>query len=108
MKPRLAGLESEEVILVVTNGANRIIRTATLTRGSADHCLLVARDVVAAVLRSGGTGFAVAHNHPSGDPAPSAEDLAVTRRIDAAARCLGLRFLDHVVLGGDRWASALP
>lgn len=106
--PRLAGLACEEVVLVVTNGANRIIRTTTLTRGSADRCLLVARDVIAAVLRTGGTGFALAHNHPSGDPTPSAEDVAVTRRIDAAARCLGLRFLDHVILGGHGWASALP
>ena len=68
--------------------------------GSADQCLLVVRDVLATVLRSGGTGFALAHNHPSGDPRPSREDVAVTKKLEAAARCVGLRFLDHIVVAG--------
>ena len=92
---------------MVTNSANRVIRTIKLTKGGADRCLLVVRDVVATVLRNGGTGFAIAHNHPSGDCTPSAEDHAVTRRIQLAASAVGLRFLDHIVVAGNDWARCV-
>src|SRR2546425_824529 len=57
---QLSGRDQEEVLVVVTNNANRVVRVVTLSRGSADGCLLVVRDVLATVLRSGGTGFALA------------------------------------------------
>lgn len=102
--PLLRGSSQEEVVLVVTNSANRVVRTIKLTQGGADRCLLVVRDVIAAVLRNGGTGFAIAHNHPSGDCTPSAEDRSVTRRTEVAASTVGLRFLDHIVIAGNEWA----
>ena len=105
-RPLLAGRPREEVILVVTNNANRVLRTMPITRGGTDRCVLVARDVISAVLRCGGAAFAVVHNHPSGDPTPSAEDRAVTGRIKAAAEVVGLRFLDHIVVAGPEWRSA--
>jgi len=97
----------EEVVLVVTNSANRVMRTIKLTKGGADRCLLVVRDVIATVLRNRGTGFAIVHNHPSGDCTPSAEDLAVTGRIQVAAAVVGLRFLDHIVVAGNDWARCV-
>lgn len=106
VQPLLAGRSQEEVVLVVTNGANRVIRTIPLTRGGTDRCLLVVRDAIATVLRCGGLGFAVAHNHPSGDPTPSAEDRATTRQLRHAAEAVGLRFLDHIVVAGRDWKSA--
>ncbi len=104
VSPLLVAKTQEEVVLVVTNSANRVVRTIKLTKGGTDRCLLVVRDVIATVLRNGGTGFAIAHNHPSGDCTPSAEDLAVTRRIQVAAAAVGLRFLDHIVVAGNDWA----
>ena len=106
VQPLLAGRPQEEVVLVVTNTANRVLRTIPVTRGSADRCLLVVRDVVSAVLRCGGAAFAVAHNHPSGDSTPSPEDRAVTRQLRDAAETVGLRFLDHIVVAGSEWRSA--
>ena len=53
------------------------------------------------ILSPGGVGFMVVHNHPSGRPEPSAEDLALTKRIAAGAHTLGLSFIDHVILTGD-------
>jgi DNA repair protein RadC len=105
VQPLLAGRPQEEVVLVVTNTANRVLRTMPVTRGSADRCLLVVRDVISAVLRCGGAAFAVAHNHPSGDPTPSPEDRAVTQRLRNAAETVGLRFLDHIVVAGSDWRS---
>ena len=106
VQPMLAGLSQEEVVLVVTNTANRVLRTMPVTRGGTDRCLLVVRDVISAALRCGGSGFAVAHNHPSGDPTPSPEDRAVTQRLQDAAGTVGLRFLDHIVIAGSGWRSA--
>lgn len=105
VQPLLAGRPQEEVVLVVTNAANRVLRTMLVTRGGSDRCLLVVRDLISAVLRCGGTGFAVAHNHPSGNPAPSPEDLAVTRRLQEGATTVGVRFLDHIVVAGSDWRS---
>lgn len=106
VRPMLGGRTHEEVVLVVTNTANRVLRTMPVTRGGTDRCLLIVRDVIAAVLRCGGSGFAVVHNHPSGDPTPSPEDRSVTRHLQAAAATVGLRFLDHVVVAGNDWQSA--
>lgn len=106
VQPLLAGRPQEEVVLVVTNTANRVLRTMPVTRGSTDRCLLIVRDVVSAVLRCGGAAFAVAHNHPSGDPTPSPEDRVVTQQLKDAAETVGLRFLDHIVVAGSEWRSA--
>jgi DNA repair protein RadC len=64
---------------------------------------LPVREILVAVLRHDGQSFAVAHNHPSGDPTPSRDDVAATRRIADAARAAGLRFLDHVIIASARW-----
>ncbi|MGX1763406.1 JAB domain-containing protein, partial [Streptomyces lydicus] len=58
------------------------------------------------VLRHDGRAFAVVHNHPSGDAAPSVDDRRATTLLAEAARTVGLRFLDHVVIAGEAWASA--
>jgi DNA repair protein RadC len=87
------------------NSANKPIRTVQLSSGGADRCLLTVRDALSAVLRNDGVAFALAHNHPSGDPTPSPEDIRSTREIEAAAVGLGLRFVDHVIIAGADWSS---
>lgn len=103
VQPLLAGRVQEEVILVVTNAANRVLRLLPMTRGGTERCLLVVRDILSAVLRCGGSGFAIAHNHPSGEAIPSPEDVAVTDQLRDAAKTVGLRFLDHIVLAAGGW-----
>jgi DNA repair protein RadC len=63
------------------------------------------RDVYAPAIRDGAAALVVAHNHPSGDPTPSAQDRAVTERLGAAGRLLGIELLDHVVVGDVRYFS---
>lgn len=105
VRPMLLSKPHEEVVLVVMNSANRPTRTMTLTSGGADRCLLPVRDVLAAVLRNDGVAFALAHNHPSGDPTPSREDITATREIEAGAVSVNLRLLDHVIQGTTEWIS---
>jgi DNA repair protein RadC len=103
----LASLRRERVVVLICNSANRVCRTVILSEGSIDRSLLSVRDILNAVLRHDGRAFAVAHNHPSGDPTPSEADRRATAELSAAATVVGLRFLDHVVVAGDRWRTVV-
>lgn len=104
----LRPLRRERVLVLVCDAANRLMRTTIVSEGSVDRSLVPVREILNAVLRHDGRAFAVAHNHPSGDPAPSDADRRATEDIAAAARVVGLRFLDHVVVAGEQWATAAP
>lgn len=99
MEPRALGLEVEKVWVLVLDRKLRLRRCVELTSGTATAALLHPREILRAVLREGGVAFAVVHNHPSGDPAPSAADIQVTRQIDLAGRAVDIQFCDHVVIG---------
>lgn len=102
-KSHLAGRRRERVVVLVCDGANQLRNTVVVAEGSIDRSLVPVREILNAVLRYDGKAFAVAHNHPNGDPTPSEADRRVTLELSAAADAVGLRFLDHVVLGEDRW-----
>jgi DNA repair protein RadC len=105
----MASLRRERVVILVCNNRNRVFRTVVLTEGSIDRSLLSVRDILNAVLRHDGRAFAMAHNHPSGDPTPSETDRSATAELAAAAQVVGLRFLDHVIVAGEEWRSvAMP
>jgi DNA repair protein RadC len=101
--PLLRGRGRERLVVVLCDSANRLLGCDVLTEGSADRALLPVREVVVAVLRRDGTAFALAHNHPGGDPTPSEEDVEATVRVRRAATAVGLRFLDHVVVTDADW-----
>jgi DNA repair protein RadC len=105
VSPELAGLRRERVVVLVCDGANRVRRTVVVTDGAIDRSLFPVREILNAVLQHDGRAFAVAHNHPSGDPSPSEADRCATSKLLAAARMVGLRFLDHVVIAGKQWRS---
>ncbi len=101
----LYGLRRERVIVFVCDRRNRLLHEVRLSQGTSSRALIDVREVLNAVLRRDGTSFALAHNHPSGDTQPSAADVAVTNAVATAAKTVGLRFLGHVVIAGDRWAE---
>jgi DNA repair protein RadC len=85
---------------------NRLLGEVELYRGTIARCTCEPRAVLKEALLKGAVGVVLWHNHPSGDPSPSAEDLAFTRRVADAGELLGIRLLDHLVLGsGMRWVS---
>ncbi|WP_244431587.1 JAB domain-containing protein [Segniliparus rugosus] len=96
----------EQVAVLVADGKLRLRRTEIVARGSAKSCPMPVREILATVLRHDGVSFAVAHNHPGGDPTPSAADRALTDTLHNAAWTTGLRFLDHIVVAGEQWRSA--
>lgn len=101
----LDGARRERVLVLVCDSRNRLRRTVPVSEGSVDRSLVPVREVLNAVLRHDGRGFALAHNHPGGSVDPSDADRRATEDVAAAARVAGLRFLCHVVVAGDEWRA---
>ena len=101
----LGGLRRERVVVFVCDAANRLRRTVVVGDGSIDRSLAPVREILNAVLRHDGRAFALAHNHPSGDPEPSDADRKATADVAAGAKAAGLRFLGHVVVAGEDWRA---
>lgn len=99
MGPRLRDAPQEEFHALLLNSRHRVLREVLVTRGILDSALIHPREVFRPAVSEGAAGVILVHNHPSGDPTPSAEDRAVTRQLAEAGRAVGIPVLDHVVLG---------
>ncbi|MDH4045639.1 MAG: DNA repair protein RadC [Gemmatimonadota bacterium] len=103
--PALRDLTVEEFRLLVLDTQHRVVRDLLITRGLLDSSLVHPREVFRAAIAEAAAGIVVLHNHPSGNPAPSADDRAVTRQLVEAGRLLDIPVYDHVIVGGDRYFS---
>ena len=103
--PLIGRTQQEELHVAVVDGRNGLVTLYKVYVGTATGTSVRIAEILRPVLDAGGVGFAVVHNHPSGDPEPSEEDVRLTAEVAAAARLLDLEFLDHLVIGGDRWVS---
>jgi DNA repair protein RadC len=101
----MAGLEQEHLRTILLDTRNRLIRVNEVYRGSLNTSLIRTGEVFREAIRANAAGMIVVHNHPSGDPAPSPEDLAMTRNLIEAGRLLDVVVLDHVVIGRSRFIS---
>jgi DNA repair protein RadC len=100
------GREKRELFYVVLlNNKNRKIREVKVSEGSLTASLVHPREVYNPVIRESAASVIFVHNHPSGDPAPSAEDIDITKRLKQVGEVMGVRVLDHVVIGHDRYFS---
>lgn len=96
--PLFGHLETEEVHVVVLNGQNRILTEMTVSQGGYSSSPVDMRTMMRKILTAGGTGFMMAHNHPSGNCRPSKQDLDLTTRVAKASDNLGLNFIDHIII----------
>ena len=96
--------DREQFVVALLTVRHRLIGLHTVSVGSLSQSLVHPREVFKPAILAGAAGLVVAHNHPSGDPAPSPEDLALTARLSEAGELLGIRVLDHLIVarGGDR------
>ncbi len=94
----LADIPHEEVHLVLVDGRSNVIGTVKVAQGGLHGCSLTARDVLRPVVASGAAAFIMGHNHPSGDPTPSPDDLEMTKHIRKCADLIGTPMLDHIVV----------
>jgi DNA repair protein RadC len=95
----------EQFRLLFLDRKNHLIAEEVQQRGTIDHTPVYPREIVKRALELGAGALVLAHNHPSGDPAPSKDDIAMTRAIVNACRPLGLTIHDHIVVGRDGIAS---
>ncbi len=97
--------DREHFLTVILDGKSRVLGVNEVSVGSLTATLVHPREVLKAIILANGASFISVHNHPSGDPTPSREDLALTRRLKSAAELIGIPLVDHVVLGDDRFHS---
>jgi DNA repair protein RadC len=103
--PTLRDLPVEEFHLLTLDTQNRITRDLLITRGILNSSLVHPREVFRAAIAEAAAAVIVVHNHPSGNPSPSADDRAVTRQLVEAGRLLDVPVYDHVIVAGDRYFS---
>lgn len=102
---RLSSLQRETVYVVLLDAKNRILGEAKVSEGSLSTAVVHPRDVFRPVIEESAAALILVHNHPSGDPSPSAEDVAITHRLRAVGEVMGVKVLDHVIIGAGCYAS---
>ena len=105
LMPGMRYLEKEEFRAVFLDTRNRVIDTATISVGTLNSSIVHPREVFRAAIKAGSASVILVHNHPSGDPSPSPEDLAITKRLVRAGAMLGIEVLDHIIIGDNVYVS---
>jgi DNA repair protein RadC len=98
-------LEQEHMRVVILNTKNQVIKVHTCYIGSLNMAVIRVGELFREAIRLNAAALIAVHNHPSGDPTPSAEDVCVTRQIVEAGKLLNVDVLDHLVIGQQRWVS---
>lgn len=103
--PFLDGADREQCVAALLDTRHQLLDTVLVSVGSIDHTFMAPREVYRDALVANASALVLAHNHPSGDPEPSRDDEAVTRRLAAAGQLVGIDLLDHLVVAAGRWVS---
>ena len=101
----MAALEQEQLRVVLLDTKHRIIGTRTVYQGSVNQAQVRIAEVFRDAIRHNATAIVAVHNHPSGDPTPSAADVALTVEVVTAGALLDIELLDHLIIGQGRWIS---
>jgi len=102
---RLRDAKQETFKVILLDSKNRYLREETVALGSLNQSIVHPREVFRPAIRGAAASVILVHNHPSGDPSPSDEDVRVTERLVEAGKLLGIRVLDHIIVGEGRYFS---
>ncbi len=102
---RLCDYRKEVFLALLLDNKNRLIREVQISEGSLTASIVHPREVFAPVLRESAAAILFVHNHPSGDPTPSREDIEITNRLKQVGELMGVRVLDHVIIGKGEYLS---
>lgn len=98
--------EKREIVkVVILNNKNQIMRIEDVSLGGTNYAIIEPKDILAEPIKMGAKKIILLHNHPSGNPTPSAEDYQVTKRIKLCAEMMGIELLDHLVIGDGQYQS---
>lgn len=98
-------LQNEHFVCLFLNTKNQVLAQETLSIGSLNASIVHPREVFRAAIKRSSASIICAHNHPSGDPSPSPEDIQITERLAQAGEVIGIEVLDHVIIGDKRYVS---
>ena len=101
----MRSLKQEHLVVMFLNTKNQIIHRQTIFVGSLNASIVHPREIYREAVRRSAASIICAHNHPSGDPSPSQEDIHVTRRLVEAGKIMGIEMLDHLVIGDNKFIS---
>ena len=101
----MAPLAQEQLRVLLLNTRNEVVGQRVIYQGNVNSAIVRPAEVLRPAVTEAVPNIIVCHNHPSGDPTPSPEDVAITKDLAAAGKLLGVELLDHVVIGGDRFVS---
>jgi len=99
MRPLVANLTQETFFVVMLNTKNRVISIDVATVGLVDRTQIHAREVFRGAIMKNASRIIICHNHPSGDPTPSSQDISATRNLIEAGKIIGIEVLDHLIMG---------
>lgn len=97
--------QQEHFVCLFLNTKNQVLAESTIFIGSLNASIVHPREIFREAVKRHAASFACAHNHPSGDPTPSREDIAVTRRLVEAGQLMGIECLDHIIIGDGKYIS---
>jgi DNA repair protein RadC len=103
--PLMRDLRKEVFKVLLLNRANRLVKEITISEGTLEASIVHPREVFREALLEPATGVILIHNHPSGNPSPSEEDLRVTKQLVGAGKLLGIKVYDHIILAGESYRS---
>ncbi len=104
-RDRCAQADREEFVVLLLDAKNKLLGFHVVSRGSLTSSIVHPREVFKIAVLGNAAALILLHNHPSGDPSPSAEDMAITTRLCQVGEVLGIKVLDHVVIGDGRYVS---
>lgn len=103
--PLMKDLRKEVFQVLLLSRANKLIKEVTISEGTLDASLVHPREVFREALLESAAGVILIHNHPSGNPAPSEEDLRITKQVVEAGKVMGIKVYDHIILAGEDYRS---
>lgn len=98
-------LGQEQMLLMMLNTKNKLLGEQIISKGTVNASLISPREIFLEALHYHAVSIVLIHNHPSGDPSPSRDDIQITRRIQKAGSMLGIELLDHIILGDKAYVS---
>ena len=103
--PKMKFLEYEQVRLLILNGRNALVEDIVISNGSFNSAMASPREIFYNALKHRAVSIIILHNRPSGDPAPSREDVVLTKRLADTGGIAGIPLLDHIIIGDNRYVS---
>lgn len=105
LKPRFIGRRNETIIMLCLDSKNDIISSQILSEGNVNTAIISLKQAVGTAIRQNAASVVIAHNHPGGEAEPSMKDIETTKLLSAIFRSLNIRFVDHLIFGGDDYTS---